>query len=123
MVPQHRVPLGPGHAHRQTDSISSVQFSRSVVSDSLRPHELQHTRPPCPYRETQISRKRARNTGLGHAVLHTGSFLAIAKGRSNCKSVQGFWIHPQDRMGRKYQASVLVRQKVPLRQAADAPES
>jgi len=27
---------------------SSVQFSRSVVSDSLRPHELQHVRPPCP---------------------------------------------------------------------------
>ena len=25
-----------------------IQFSRSVVSDSLRPHELQHTRPPCP---------------------------------------------------------------------------
>ena len=27
---------------------SSVEFSRSVVSDSLRPHELQHARPPCP---------------------------------------------------------------------------
>ena len=27
---------------------SSVQFSRSVVSDSLRPHELQHARAPCP---------------------------------------------------------------------------
>ena len=27
---------------------SSVQFSLSVVSDSLRPHELQHARPPCP---------------------------------------------------------------------------
>ena len=27
---------------------SSIQFSRSVVSDSLLPHELQHTRPPCP---------------------------------------------------------------------------
>ena len=26
---------------------SSVQFSRSVVSDSLRPHEPQHARPPC----------------------------------------------------------------------------
>ena len=26
----------------------SVQFSRSVVSDSLRPHGLQHARPPCP---------------------------------------------------------------------------
>ena len=26
----------------------SVQFSRSVVSDSLPPHESQHARPPCP---------------------------------------------------------------------------
>ena len=28
--------------------VSSVQFSRSVVSGSLQPHELQHARPPCP---------------------------------------------------------------------------
>ena len=28
--------------------IGSVQFSRSVVSDSLRPHESQHARPTCP---------------------------------------------------------------------------
>ena len=28
--------------------ISSVQFSRTVVSDSLRPHESQHATPPCP---------------------------------------------------------------------------
>ena len=27
---------------------SSVQFSHSVMSDSLRPHGLQHVRPPCP---------------------------------------------------------------------------
>ena len=27
---------------------SSVQFSRSVMSDSLQPHESQHARPPCP---------------------------------------------------------------------------
>ena len=27
---------------------SSVQFSCSVISNSLKPHELQHTRPPCP---------------------------------------------------------------------------
>ena len=27
---------------------SSVQFSHSVVSESLRPHESQHSRPPCP---------------------------------------------------------------------------
>ena len=32
-----------------TDSgFSSVQFSRSIVSNSLWPHESQHTRPPCP---------------------------------------------------------------------------
>ena len=31
-----------------THQFSSVQFSRSVVSDSLRPHESQHARPPCP---------------------------------------------------------------------------
>ena len=29
-------------------SHSSVQFSHSVMSDSLRLHELQHARPPCP---------------------------------------------------------------------------
>ena len=28
--------------------LRSDQISRSVVSDSLRPHELQHARPPCP---------------------------------------------------------------------------
>ena len=27
---------------------TSVQFSCSVVSNSFQPHELQHTRPPCP---------------------------------------------------------------------------
>ena len=28
--------------------LQSVQFSHSVLSDSLQPHELQHARPPCP---------------------------------------------------------------------------
>ena len=28
--------------------VYSVQFSCSVVSNSLRPHESQHSRPPCP---------------------------------------------------------------------------
>ena len=31
-----------------TQTLSSVQFSRSVVSDSMWPHESQHARPPCP---------------------------------------------------------------------------
>ena len=33
--------------HSNVDPVS-VQFSRSVGSDSLSPHELQHARPPCP---------------------------------------------------------------------------
>ena len=37
-----------GWEWRSRGHFSSVQFSRSVVSDSLRPHESQHTRPPCP---------------------------------------------------------------------------
>ena len=32
----------------QRKTLSSVQFSCSVVSDALQPHGLQHTRPPCP---------------------------------------------------------------------------
>ena len=33
---------------RQHHWLNSVQFSRSVMSNSLQPHEPQHTRPPCP---------------------------------------------------------------------------
>ena len=31
----------------QPSQFASVQFSRSVMSDSLQPHESQHVRPPC----------------------------------------------------------------------------
>ena len=34
--------------YKRTFRHRSVQFSRSVVSDSLWPHELQHARLPCP---------------------------------------------------------------------------
>ena len=36
------------HSALQVHQFSSVQFSRLVMSDSLRPHESQHARPPCP---------------------------------------------------------------------------
>ena len=35
--------------------IRSDQISRSVMSDSLRPHELQHARPPCHHQLSQSS--------------------------------------------------------------------
>ena len=47
-----RTPNAGGRLHTvkviyATCKRTTVQFSRSVVSDSLRPHPLQHTRPPC----------------------------------------------------------------------------
>ena len=40
-----KAPFNGGEAYRV---FSLVQFSRSVLSDSLQPHEAQHARPPCP---------------------------------------------------------------------------
>ena len=34
--------------HRKSPQQSSIQFSRSAVSDSLQPHEPRQPRPPCP---------------------------------------------------------------------------
>ena len=34
--------------HFTVTRFSSIQFSHSVMSDSLQPHGLQHARPPCP---------------------------------------------------------------------------
>ena len=42
-----QMPLG-GRIAPRWEQLSSVQFSHSVVSDSLRPHGLPHARPPCP---------------------------------------------------------------------------
>ena len=39
---------GLGKSVKMGAGFSSVQFSCLVVSDSLRPHKLQHARPPCP---------------------------------------------------------------------------
>ena len=35
-------------SHQLYIQFSSVQFSHSVMSESLRPYESQHARPPCP---------------------------------------------------------------------------
>ena len=53
LIPFVRVPpLWPNYLLKASPpniiTFSSVQFSCSVVSDSLQPHVLQHARPPCP---------------------------------------------------------------------------
>ena len=50
-APEEQPYLDPsllGEVQLVIHSSSSVQFRRSVVSDSLRPYGLQHARPPCP---------------------------------------------------------------------------
>ena len=42
------ITLPKGRRSEEKEQENSVQFCRSVMSDSLRPHELQYTRPPCP---------------------------------------------------------------------------
>ena len=48
-----------------TIRISSVQFSCSVMSTSLRPHGLQHARPPCP---SPIPRVYSNSCPLSDAI-------------------------------------------------------
>ena len=43
--------------------IVSVQFSCSVVSYSLQPHESQHTRPPCPSHTPEFTQTHAHQVG------------------------------------------------------------
>ena len=40
-----------------------VQFSHSVMSDSLRPHESQHARPPCPYQLLEFTQTHVHWVG------------------------------------------------------------
>ena len=47
----------------------SVQFSRSVVSDSLWPHESQHARPPCPSPTPKFTLSRWCHSAISSSVL------------------------------------------------------
>ena len=52
---------------------SSVQFSRSVVSDSLRPHELQHARPPCPSPTPWVHSDSRPSSGWCHPAISSSA--------------------------------------------------
>ena len=48
---------------------TSVQFNRSVVSDSLRPRELQHARPPCPSTTPRVYPNSCPLSGWCHPTI------------------------------------------------------
>ena len=54
--------------------ISSVQFSRSVVSDSLRPYESQHARPPVHHHLTEFIQTHAHRVHDAIQPSHPRSF-------------------------------------------------
>ena len=49
--------------------ISSVQFSCSFMSDSLRPHESQHARPPCPSPSPRVHSNSRPSSRLCHPAV------------------------------------------------------
>ena len=63
---------------------SSVQFSHSVVSDSLWPHELQHARPPCPFTKTHVH-------WVGDAIQPSHPLLSLSPPALNLSQHQGLF--------------------------------
>ena len=65
----------PPFSYIPTSTSQFSQFSRSVVSDSLRPHELQHARPPGPsptpgvHSDSRLSSQPSSHLSLCHPLL------------------------------------------------------
>ena len=94
-------PSRAGGSHLLKSATSSVQFSRSVVSNSLQPHALQHTRLLCPWDFTGIYMGFYKNTSLGcHFLLQgicstqgSNSGLLHWQVDSSPLSHQGYWLY------------------------------
>ena len=56
-------------SHQGGPPFPSVQFSCSVVSDSFRPHESQHTRPPCPSQTPGVYSDSCPSSRWCHLIL------------------------------------------------------
>ena len=57
------------------DTLSSVQFNRSVMSDSLRPHEPQHARPP----SLSITNFRSSPTSMSIESMMSSNHLILCR--------------------------------------------
>ena len=49
--------------------VSSVQFSHAVMPDSLRPHESQHARPPCPSPTPSVNSNSCPSSQRCHSAI------------------------------------------------------
>ena len=53
----------------QYTTFNSVQFSHSIASDTLQPHESQHTRPPCPSLSPRIHSNSCPSSQWRHPAI------------------------------------------------------
>ena len=74
-------------------TLSLVQFSHSVVSDSLWPHEQQHTRPPCPSPTPRIHQTHVH--WVGDAIQPSHPLSSPSPPASNLSQHQGLfkWVN------------------------------
>ena len=101
----------------QWENFSSVQFSHSVVSDTLRPHELQHTRPPCPSPTPGVYPNSCPLSRWCHPTIsssvipsppalnlsqHQGLFKWVSSSHQVAKDIWANWDYP---FSEKYRAS------------------
>ena len=76
---QHVNMLPSLHFLEKSTSQSVSQFHRSVVSNSLRPHESQHARPPCPSPTPEITQTHIHQVGDSIKLVMPSSHLILCR--------------------------------------------
>ena len=93
------------HNFVQNNAFSSVQFSRSVMSDSLQPHGLQHARPPCPSPTPRVHPNPCPSSRWCHPTISSSvvpfsscpqSFSASGSFQIRCPKYWSFSISPSN---------------------------
>ena len=69
-------------------TVSSGQFSRSVMFDSLRPHGLQHARPPCPSSTPGVYSNSCSLSRWYHSAI--SSSVVLFSGLQSCPASGSF---------------------------------
>ena len=77
-----------------TTPFSSLQFSRSVVSNSLRPHELHCTRPPCPWPAPRVYPNPCPSSRWCHPTISS----SVVPFSSCPQSVPASWSFPMSQL-------------------------
>ena len=72
-----------------TCQTSSVQFSHSVMPDSLHPHGLQHARPPCPSPAPRVCSSSCPSSQWCHPTI-SSSVIPFSSCLQSCPASESF---------------------------------